>query len=177
MPSRRRHALYAGVGTTGPAYVLEVSCLSDEIVFDARVSEKTIECVATAAGDLLTKITGRATTAEVSISGDAITTRIGGFQPLAGKSWSENVGALGNAARASLSRCEQQLAVRKYRRPGTYAGRERRKFQSRRIQGRAHTSCRERCDGMRQGRAAGLRDGDLRRRRDNVRILNWAKRL
>ena len=34
------------------------------------------------------------------MSGDATSTRIGGFQPLAGKSWSENVGALGNAARA-----------------------------------------------------------------------------
>jgi hypothetical protein len=93
--------LYAGMGTAGPAYVLEVSCLSDEIVLDARVSEKTIECVATTAGDLLTKITGRATTEEVSMSGDATSTRIGGFQPLAGKSWSQNVGALGNAARAS----------------------------------------------------------------------------
>jgi hypothetical protein len=93
--------VYAGMGTTGPAYVLEVSCLSDEIVLDARVSEKTIECVATSVGDLLTKITGRATTGELSMSGDATSTRIGGFQPLAGKSWSENVGALGNAARAS----------------------------------------------------------------------------
>src|SRR5882757_346877 len=37
--------LYAGMGTTGPAYVLQVSCLSDEIVLDARVSGKTIECV------------------------------------------------------------------------------------------------------------------------------------
>ena len=34
------------------------------------------------------------------MSGDATSTRIGGFQPLAGKSWSENVGALANAARA-----------------------------------------------------------------------------
>jgi hypothetical protein len=95
-PSR----LYAGMGTTGPAYVLELSCLSDEILLDARVSEKTIECVATAAGDLLTKITGRATTQAVPVSGDATLTRIGGFQPLAGKSWSTNVGALANAARA-----------------------------------------------------------------------------
>ncbi len=38
---------YAGMGTTGPAYVLQLSCLSDEVVLDARVSEKTIECVAT----------------------------------------------------------------------------------------------------------------------------------
>jgi len=44
--------LYAGMGTTGPAYVLELSCLSDEILLDARVSDKTIECVATSAGDL-----------------------------------------------------------------------------------------------------------------------------
>jgi len=51
-------------------------------------------------GRLLTKITGRATTQTIPMSGDAILTRIGGFQPLAGKSWSENVGALGNAARA-----------------------------------------------------------------------------
>ena len=34
------------------------------------------------------------------MSGDATSTRIGGFQPLAGKSWSKNVGALANAARA-----------------------------------------------------------------------------
>jgi hypothetical protein len=93
--------LYAGMGTTGPAYVLQVSCLSDEIVLDTRVSGKTIECVATSAGDLLTKITGRATTQALPVSGSATSTRIGGFQPLAGKSWSENVGALGNAARAS----------------------------------------------------------------------------
>jgi hypothetical protein len=92
--------VYVGMGTTGPAYVLQVSCMSDEIVFDARVSGKTIECVATSAGDLLTKITGRATNQVVPVSGDATSTRIGGFQPLAGKSWSENVGALGNAARA-----------------------------------------------------------------------------
>ena len=83
--------VYAGMGTTGPAYVLQVSCLSDEILFDARVSEKTIECVATTAGDLLTKMTGRATTQVLPISGDATLTPIGGFQPLAGKSWSENV--------------------------------------------------------------------------------------
>lgn len=95
--------LYAGMGTTGPAYVLEVSCLSDEILLDARVSEKVIECVATSAGDLLTKITGRATTQAIPVSGDATLTRIGGFQPLAGKTWSKNVGALANAARASYS--------------------------------------------------------------------------
>jgi hypothetical protein len=92
--------VYAGMGTSGPAYVLQVSCQSDEIVLDARVSEKTIECVATTAASLLTKITGRATTQVLPISGDATSTRIGGFQPLAGKSWSQNVGALGNAARA-----------------------------------------------------------------------------
>jgi hypothetical protein len=92
--------LYAGMETTGPAYVLQVSCMSDEIVLDARVSGKTIECVATSAGDLLTKLTTRATTEVLPMSGDATSTKIGGFQPLAGKSWSENVGALGNAARA-----------------------------------------------------------------------------
>jgi len=92
--------LYTGMETTGPAYVLQVSCMSDEIVLDARVSRRTIECVATSAGDLLTKITGRATTEVLPVSGDAISTKIGGFQPLAGKSWSENVGALANAARA-----------------------------------------------------------------------------
>jgi hypothetical protein len=92
--------LYAGMDTTGPAYVLQVSCVSDEIVFDARVSGKTIECVATSAGDLLTKITERATNDAVPVSGTATSTRIGGFQPLAGKSWSENVAELGNAARA-----------------------------------------------------------------------------
>ncbi len=91
---------YAGMGTTGPAYVLQLSCLSDEVVLDARVSEKTIECVATPVSDLLTKITGRATTQVLPVSGDATSTRIGGFQPLAGKSWSKNVGALANAARA-----------------------------------------------------------------------------
>ena len=37
----------------------------------------------------------------VPVSGDATSTPIGGFQPLAGKSWSENAGALANAARAS----------------------------------------------------------------------------
>jgi hypothetical protein len=93
--------VYAGMGTTGPAYVLQVSCQSDEILFDARVSEKTIECVATTAGDLLAKMTGRATTQVVPVSGDATVTPIGGFQPLAGKSWSENAAALANAARAS----------------------------------------------------------------------------
>ncbi len=93
--------VYAGMGTTGPAYVLQVSCLSDDILFDARVSEKTIECVATTAGDLLTKMMGRATGQVVPVSGDATATAIGGFQPLAGKSWSENTGALANAARAS----------------------------------------------------------------------------
>ena len=93
--------VYGGMGTTGPAYVLQVSCLSDEILFDARVSEKTIECVATTAGDLLTKMMGRATGQVVAVSGDATATPIGGFQPLAGKSWSENAEALANAARAS----------------------------------------------------------------------------
>ena len=92
--------LYAGMITTGPAYVLQVSCLSDEVVLDARVSGKTIECVATSAGDLLTKITGRAMTEGLPMSGDATSTQIGGFQPLAGKSWSQNVAALANAARA-----------------------------------------------------------------------------
>lgn len=96
-PSR----LYAGVTTTGPTYVLELNCVSDEVLLDARVSEKTIECVATTASDLIAKITGRATTQVISVSGDAASARIGGFQPLAGKSWSENVGALANAARAS----------------------------------------------------------------------------
>ncbi|HEX6495393.1 MAG TPA: hypothetical protein VF018_07920 [Acidobacteriaceae bacterium] len=92
---------YAGMGTTGPNYLLQLSCLSDEVILDARVSEKTIECVATPVIDLLTKITGRATTQSLAVSGDATSTRIGGFQPLAGKSWSANVGALANAARAS----------------------------------------------------------------------------
>jgi hypothetical protein len=93
--------MYAGMGTTGPAYVFEVSCLSDEVLFDARVSEKTIECVATTAGNLLAKLTGRAVTGVIPVSGDATSTSIGGFQPLAGKSWSENAGLLANAARAS----------------------------------------------------------------------------
>jgi hypothetical protein len=92
--------VYAGMGTTGPAYVLELSCVSDEVLFNARVSERTIECVATTAGDLLTKLTGRATTQVVPVSGDATRMPIGGYQPLAGKSWSENAAALANAARA-----------------------------------------------------------------------------
>ncbi|MFL6428021.1 MAG: hypothetical protein ACJ71S_07240 [Acidobacteriaceae bacterium] len=92
---------YAGMGTAGPNYVLQLSCLSDEVILDARVSEKTIECVATPVTELLTKITGRATTQSLAVSGDATSIRIGGFQPRAGKSWSANVGALANAARAS----------------------------------------------------------------------------
>jgi hypothetical protein len=92
--------LYTGMVTTGPAYVLQVSCFSDEVVLDARVSGKTIECVGTSAADVLTKITERATVEVVPVSGDAMSTQIGGFQPLPGKSWSENVAALGDAARA-----------------------------------------------------------------------------
>lgn len=92
--------VYAGMGTTGPAYLLQVMCTSDEVLLDARVSERTIECVATTAGDLLATITGRATTASLPAMGSAMSTPIGGFQPLAGKSWSANVGALADATRA-----------------------------------------------------------------------------
>src|ERR1700728_2547882 len=62
-----------------------------------------------------------------------------------------------------LSRCEQQLAVRRYRGPGTHAGREQWKLRSRRIQGRTHAPCCERCNSLWEGRATGLRDRDLRR--------------
>lgn len=92
---------YAGVATTGPTYLLQLTCMSDEVLLDARVSEKTIECVATSVSDLLGKITGRATTQIIPVSGDAATTHVGGFQPLTGKSWSHSVGALANAVRAS----------------------------------------------------------------------------
>jgi len=75
--------------------------MSDELLFNARVSERTIDCVSITAGSLLATLTERAVTGVINISGDAASTQIGGFQPLAGKSWSENAGALASAARAS----------------------------------------------------------------------------
>ncbi len=92
--------VYAGMKTEGPVYSLQVECVSDEVMLDARVSERTLDCVATDIGDLLVKITSRASAQSLPASGDALSALIGGYQALAGKSWSTNVGALCNAARA-----------------------------------------------------------------------------
>src|SRR5262249_45517013 len=66
--------------------------------------------VAICGGDVLAKITERATTEVLPVSGDATSTPIGGFQPLAGKSWSDNGAALGNAARACYRVVNNSLA-------------------------------------------------------------------
>jgi hypothetical protein len=92
--------LYGGMGTTGPLYLLELSCRSEETLLDARVIGKTTECVPSSVGGLLTKMMARTGTTGLPISGDALTTVIGGFQPEVGKSWSANVSALSNAAHA-----------------------------------------------------------------------------
>lgn len=92
--------VYGGMGTTGPLYLLELSCRSEETLLDARVVGTTTECVPSSAGALLTKMMARTGTAGLPISGDALTTVIGGFQPQVGKSWSANVSALSNAAHA-----------------------------------------------------------------------------
>jgi hypothetical protein len=92
--------VYGGMGTMGPQYLLELACRSEETVLDARVVGKTTECVPSSAGALLTKMMARTGTAGLPISGDALSTVIGGFQPEVGKGWSANVSALSNAARA-----------------------------------------------------------------------------
>jgi hypothetical protein len=92
--------VYGGMGTTGPLYLLQVSCRSEETLLDARVVGKTMECVPSSAGSLLTKMMARTGTAGLPISGNALGRVIGGFQPQIGKSWSANVSALSNAAHA-----------------------------------------------------------------------------
>ena len=103
--------VYAGLSVTGPAYQLQVAGVSDEVTLDARVSQRTIECVATSVGDLLQRMTTRASTNPLPISGDSLSTMVGGFQPLAGKSWSSNAGALANAARAAYKAVNEAVLV------------------------------------------------------------------
>ncbi len=93
-------AVYAGESTTGPAYTWRVASASDEILLDATVSRRVVDCVATTAGTMLERMTARAGIA-LPATGDALSTIVGGFQPRTGKSWSANAGALASAARAS----------------------------------------------------------------------------
>ena len=94
--------VYAGVGCTGPAYLQQGVCVSEEALLDANVSRRTEECVATAAGTLLERMTKRAAAGtNLHATGDALSTIVGGFAAKTGKPWSENAGALADAARAS----------------------------------------------------------------------------
>jgi hypothetical protein len=94
--------VYAGETATGPAYTWQVSATSDELLLDANVSRRVVECVATTAGTLLQRLTARASGGSgLPATGDALSVPLGGYQPATGKAWSSNAGALANAARAS----------------------------------------------------------------------------
>jgi hypothetical protein len=94
-------AEYAGATTTGPAYRMIVAATSDEYVLDRQPLPAINGGVNQSAGEMLTALTSRLDTREMSLEGIGTGPAVATFRPDAARSWSENAGQLAALGRTA----------------------------------------------------------------------------
>lgn len=104
--------IYAGMATTGAAYRLAFSAVSDEWLLDKQTVSPGGTGLAQSSGELLRTLTNRVdeglfTTGEVEDGGE-----VGVFAPSQGTSWSANAGEIANAAYASYRVLDGAVSLR-----------------------------------------------------------------
>jgi len=86
--------IYAGVGTTGPAYRVALHAISDEWLLDRQSVPPGGAGLGQNGIAALTTLTNRVGAGVFAIAGSAGVRNLGIFQPEQNRSWSENAGAL-----------------------------------------------------------------------------------
>ena len=93
--------LYAGVGTTGPAYRFACNAISDEWLLDKQAVPLSGAGLAQAGGQVLRTLTNRADAGLFTTAGVMNGRSVGVFQPAEAENWSGNAGAAAAATYAA----------------------------------------------------------------------------
>ena len=93
--------VFAGFDSTGPRYRLQVHVISDDWLLDRMALPQTAPMLGQNAGVMARTLTTRVNPTLVNMSGLMDIGTIGFFEPQPNLSWSQNVAALANQARAA----------------------------------------------------------------------------
>ncbi|HEX4021639.1 MAG TPA: hypothetical protein VHX63_10870 [Acidobacteriaceae bacterium] len=103
--------VFAGYDSTGARYRMQVHVVSDDWLLDRAALPQTASMLGQTAGDMVRTITTRVSPTLVNLSGVQDVGTIGFFEPQPNLSWSENVAALANQARAAYRVVDGQLTL------------------------------------------------------------------
>lgn len=103
--------LFAGYDSTGARYRMQVHVVSDDWLLDRAALPQTASMLGQTAGEMVRTITTRVNPTLVNLSGVQDVGTIGFFEPQPNLSWSQNVAALANQARAAYRVVDGQLTL------------------------------------------------------------------
>lgn len=103
--------LFAGYDSTGPRYRMQVHVVSDDWLLDRAALPQTAPMLGQSAGNMVRTVTTRVSPTLVNLSGVQDVGTIGFFEPNPNLSWSQNVAALANQARAAYRVVNGQMTL------------------------------------------------------------------
>jgi hypothetical protein len=103
--------VYEGQNTHGACYRMQVQVVSDDWLLDRAALPQTAPLLGQTAGEMVRVLTTRVDPTLVDLSGVQDVGTIGFFEPQPNLSWSENVAALANQARAAYRVVDGQLTL------------------------------------------------------------------
>ena len=103
--------VFAGFDSTGPRYRLQIHVISDDWLLDRMALPQTAPMLGQNAGVMARTLTTRVNPTLVNMSGLMDIGTIGFFEPQPNLSWSQNVAALANQARAAYRVIDGQLTL------------------------------------------------------------------
>ena len=103
--------VFAGYDSTGARYRMQVHVVSDDWLLDRAALPQTAPLLGQSAGNMVRTLTTRVSPTLVNLSGIQDVGTIGFFEPQPNLSWSENVAALANQARAAYRVIDGQLTL------------------------------------------------------------------
>ncbi len=103
--------IFAGIGTSGPAYRVLINAVSDEWLLDKQTLAPGNAGLAQPAGQLLQTLTNRVDATRFTTAGIASGVAIGVFEPQQNSTWSANAGGIASASYSSYRVLNGALAL------------------------------------------------------------------
>jgi hypothetical protein len=103
--------VFAGYSSVGPHYRIVANALSEDWLLNREAVPQTAPLLGQTAGEMIGILTNRVNPSLVQMNGLEDVGTIGFFEPLPSLSWSENVAALANQARAAYRVLNGQLTL------------------------------------------------------------------
>lgn len=102
---------FSGFSSAGPEYRTAVNAVSEDWMLNRAAVPQTSPLLGQTAGEMVRVLTNRVNPTLVQMNGLEDVGTIGFFEPMANQSWSENVAALANQARAAYRVLNGQLTM------------------------------------------------------------------